>query len=105
MSQQVCCELVRIVQEALANVRKHSGARNVLVEFGQEKGRWELIVDDDGRGFNFTGRCGHTELDEEPRGPSVIKERVRLLGGELVLVSDPRRGARLEITVPGAAHV
>jgi signal transduction histidine kinase len=105
MSQQMCCELVRIVQEALVNVRKHSGARNVLVVFGQENGRWELVVDDDGRGFDFTGRCSHSEMDGELRGPAVIKERVRVLGGELVLDSDPRRGSRLEITVPGAVHV
>ena len=104
ISQQVCCELVRIVQEALMNVRRHSGARNVLVVFGQEDGRWELVVDDDGHGFDFTGRCAHTELDDDLRGPSVIKERVKLLGGELILDSDPHRGSRLEISLPGAVH-
>ena len=86
------------------NVRRHSGARNVLVVFGQEDGRWELVVDDDGHGFDFTGRCAHTELDDDLRGPSVIKERVKLLGGELILDSDPHRGSRLEISLPGAVH-
>ncbi len=53
---QVCSELVRILQEALVNVRKHSGARKVQVRFGRENGIWKLLVEDDGRGFGFTGR-------------------------------------------------
>ena len=57
ISQEVCGELVRILQESLVNVRKHSGARNVSVSFGGRDGRWSLVIDDDGRGFNFTGRA------------------------------------------------
>ena len=53
---RVCAELVRIVQEALANVRKHSGAHKVQVVFARENGHWKLCVEDDGRGFGFTGR-------------------------------------------------
>jgi signal transduction histidine kinase len=105
MSQEVCCGLIRILQEALVNVRKHSGARNVYIRFGREQNRWALVVDDDGRGFDFVGRRAHVELDEKLNGPSVIKERVRGLGGELAVDSEPARGARLEVTLPGAAGV
>jgi signal transduction histidine kinase len=97
---RVCRELARIVQEALANVRKHSGAHNVLVRFGSHNGHWRLVVDDDGKGFPFTGRHSQAELDAGRRGPLVIKERVRSIGGELAIESTAGGGARLEITVP-----
>jgi len=99
---RVCRELARIVQEALVNVRKHSSARNVLVRFGWQDGQWRLVVDDDGRGFPFSGRLTQTELDSARRGPLVIKERVRSIGGELTVESTPGGGARLEITLPQA---
>jgi len=95
-----CRELVRVVQEGLVNVRKHSGARSVYIRFGAQNGLWKLVIDDDGRGFGFTGRFTLTELDDLHRGPTVIKERVRAIGGDMVIESSPGHGARLEITVP-----
>jgi signal transduction histidine kinase len=92
-------EMARIVQEALVNVRKHSGARNVLVSLSSDGDHYRLVIDDDGRGFGFHGRLSHEELDRERKGPRVIKERVRLLGGSLS-VRSRSDGARLEISVP-----
>ena len=100
MSPRVCRELVRIVQEALVNVRKHSKARQVLVRLFSKGGKWKLTVEDDGRGFDFSGRLSQAELEEAHRGPLVIKERVRLIDGELTIESTPGQGSRLEITVP-----
>jgi signal transduction histidine kinase len=96
----VCRELARIVQEALVNVRKHSQAAHVVVRFASHDGRWKLVVDDDGRGFPFAGRFDLAQLDADRRGPLVIKERVRTLGGEITIESTPGRGSRLEITLP-----
>jgi signal transduction histidine kinase len=96
----VASELVRIVQEALVNVRKHSGARNVAVGFTESHGRWNLRIDDDGRGFEFAGRLCMMELEEKSQGPFVIRERVSSLGGELEVESIPGHGARLEIAFP-----
>jgi signal transduction histidine kinase len=96
----VCRELAMIVQEALVNIRKHSGATHVLVKLGHESGLWKLVIDEDGRGFAFEGRLSQAELDAGRRGPLVIKERVRAIGGELTIESSPGRGARLEIAVP-----
>jgi signal transduction histidine kinase len=93
-------EMARIVQEALMNVRKHSGARHAVVRFESEAGTWKLSIDDDGRGFDFSGTLSQADLDSARKGPLVIKERVRALGGQLVVESNPGRGARLEITVP-----
>src|SRR5271157_5988226 len=95
-----CRELARVVQEGLVNVRKHSAAESVYVRFGAQNGLWKLVIDDDGRGFPFTGRLTLTELDDLHRGPTVIKERVRAIGGDLVIESSPGHGSRLEITVP-----
>jgi signal transduction histidine kinase len=100
MPQPVCRELARIVQEALVNVRKHSQARQVLVRLGSRNGVWHVLIEDDGRGFPFTGRLSQSELDTLGKGPLVIKERVRLIEGELTVESNPGLGSRLEITVP-----
>jgi signal transduction histidine kinase len=96
----VAGEIVRIVQEALLNIKKHSGARNVSIEFGVAQGQWKLLIDDDGRGFDFSGRLCMLELEAEGQGPYVIRERVSTLGGELEVESVPGRGARLEIAFP-----
>jgi len=100
LPRHVCFELVRIVQEGLVNVRKHSAATNVTVRFGVRDGFWTLEIRDDGRGFPFEGRLAATELDAQHVGPSIIKERVRAIGGRLVVESTPGRGARLEVLVP-----
>lgn len=95
----VCRELARIAQEALVNVRKHSGAKRVLVQLLHAGGNWELIVEDDGAGFPFAGRISQSELDSAGRGPAIIRERVRLIHGELTIESKPGQGSRVEIVV------
>jgi len=105
MPQPVCRELARIVQEALVNVRKHSQARQVLVRLGSRNGAWHVLIEDDGCGFPFAGRFAQAELDILGKGPLVIKERVRLIEGELTVESNPGSGSRLEITVPQRREV
>ncbi len=100
LSPRICTELARIAQEALVNVRKHSGARNVILRLSLESGGGRLVVDDDGRGFDFAGKLSQAELDTARKGPVIIKERVRSIGGELSIESAPGRGARLEIRFP-----
>jgi signal transduction histidine kinase len=102
LPQKVCRELARIVQESLVNVRKHSGARHVLVRLAQRSGNLQLTVEDDGRGFPFSGRLSETELAITGKGPAVIRERVRLLAGELTIESNPGHGARVEVRIPPA---
>jgi signal transduction histidine kinase len=104
LSPRACREVTRVVQEALVNVRKHSGAGNVYVRLTVVNSQWQLSIDDDGRGFPFTGRKSHPDLLSDRQGPVVIGERVRLLGGQLTLQSEPGRGARLEISLPLASH-
>ena len=107
MPQPICRELARIVQEALVNVRKHSQARQVLVRLSFKNDSWKVEIEDDGCGFPFSGRLSQEELDSLGKGPLVIKERVRLIEGQLTIESNPGHGSRLEITVPqpqGVTH-
>jgi signal transduction histidine kinase len=104
LPSRVCRELVRITQEALVNIRKHSGASNVIVRFQPEGGRWKLVIEDDGRGFVFAGRFNGAQLQAKHQGPTVIRERVRSIGGELIIESAPGQGSRLEIAVPQQPH-
>jgi signal transduction histidine kinase len=105
LSRQVCFELVRIVQEGLVNVRRHSGATSVVVRFGRADGQWVLEIDDNGQGFPFVGTMSLDQLDEGRKGPIVIKDRVRAIGGQLTLESMPYRGTRLKVLVPQEAYV
>src|SRR5579863_257516 len=100
MPQRVCREVLRIVQEGLVNVRKHSGARHALVRLSSNGEKWNLTVEDDGRGFAFSGRLSQPEMEEIGKGPMIIKERVRLIAGELTVESNPGSGTRLEVSVP-----
>jgi two-component system nitrate/nitrite sensor histidine kinase NarX len=102
LAQKGCRELARIVQESLVNVRKHSGAHHVLVRLAQRSGNLQLTVEDDGRGFSFAGTLSGSELETSGKGPAVIRERVRLLAGELTIESTPGHGARLEVRIPPA---
>jgi signal transduction histidine kinase len=99
-SARVGHEISRIVQESLVNAYKHSGARHVLVTLSEKSDRWELTVEDDGRGFDFEGRASDADLIRASKGPRVLMERVRLLGGSLTIDSRPGEGATLTVTLP-----
>ena len=105
MPQRVCREILRIVQEGLVNVRKHSGARHALVRLASSKEKWNLTLEDDGKGFPFAGRYNQDQMEEAGKGPMIIKERVRLIAGGLTVESNPGQGTRLEISVPRGGEV
>jgi two-component system nitrate/nitrite sensor histidine kinase NarX len=97
-------EMVRIIQEALVNVRKHSGGQNVLVRIESiESDACRLTIEDDGRGFEFEGRVNDSEMARQRIGPAIIRERARIANAGLVVESVKGQGARLELTFGGAA--
>jgi signal transduction histidine kinase len=100
LAPRVAGELVRTVQEALTNVRKHAAARHVRVRLSEERDLLTMTIANDGRPFSFAGRVGLEELDARRLGPRVIKERVREMGGHMVIESSADRGVVLEISVP-----
>ena len=105
MPDKICRELLRIVQEGLVNIRKHSRARHALVRLGADPTEWSLTMEDDGRGFPFSGSLTAEEMDQLGKGPTIIKERVRLIGGGLTVESNPGLGTRLQIKVPKGGEV
>jgi signal transduction histidine kinase len=105
MPDKVCRELLRIVQEGLVNVRKHSEARHALVRLSSSPSQWSLTLEDDGKGFPFSGRLSQDEMEKMGKGPTIIKERVHLIAGALTVESNPGTGTRLEIKVPRVGEV
>jgi signal transduction histidine kinase len=87
-------ELFRIVQEGLANARKHAGASHAWVEIGQRGGERYVSVRDDGAGF---------ELEESSAGQGLrnMRERAASIGGALSLRSTPGVGTALEVVLRG----
>jgi signal transduction histidine kinase len=101
---RVTREIARITQEALINIRKHSGAKHVVIRLESTAHFWRLEVDDDGSGFDFSGRLALDELDAMRKGPIVIKERARAIRAEMEVESAPGQGSRIEIRFPRHAQ-
>ena len=87
--------VLRIVQEALTNVRKHSRARavRILLRCGQE-GSYHVMVEDDGIGMPTETLSGNPG---EHLGLAILKERAEKLGSELTIESEPSEGTRIEL--------
>src|SRR5215212_2974069 len=85
-------EVARVVQEALANVRRHSGARRATVTLGTAGGEARVEVEDDGRGLE----------PGEPAGMGLtgMRERAHALGGELKVEGERGAGTRVLLRVP-----
>lgn len=88
-------QILRIVQECLANIRKHARAQTVRILLScRSGGLYSLLVEDDGVGFDNTRPAGHPG---EHIGLSIMEERARRLGGELKIESEPGEGTRVEL--------
>jgi len=96
LAPHAVAEVFRVVQEALANVMKHSEAGSVRVNLARGGGRMRLLIEDDGHGFVLAeGSNGH--------GLANMRERARLLDGELSIATQPGKGTRLELSIPVGA--
>jgi signal transduction histidine kinase len=85
-------EVFRIVQEGLANVRKHSGARTAWVRISEEGGSRSVLVEDDGAGFESDG-------NGVGQGLRNMRLRAEMIGGALAVRSQPGRGTALEVVL------
>ena len=98
LSSRAEAETLRIVQEALTNVRRHADATVVRVRGAVDDGHIVLEVRDNGRGFD-PGSVGATAY-----GLAGMRERASQIGAEIEIESAPRRGTRVRLVVPvGAA--
>ena len=87
---EVSLELLQIVREALNNIQKHSGASRVALAAARKEDRLEVVVEDNGSGLPFSGTFSLEELELLHLGPLSIRRRVRMLGGDLAITSNPR---------------
>ena len=90
-------QVFRILQEALANARKHGQPRRVRVVFAAEDGLTRLTVEDDGLGFT---PGAEPESGSQHFGLQFMRERARQFGGRLELQSAPGAGARVVLDIP-----
>ncbi|WP_254510077.1 sensor histidine kinase [Anatilimnocola floriformis] len=86
--------ILRIVQEALNNVSRHSGASAAKVCVEQSGQQLLLTIADDGSGFD------PTQVKSTRYGLTGMKERARLIGGVTQIDSQPGRGTRVQVTLP-----
>jgi len=101
VSLPVKIALCRIVQESLANIRRHSGVENALVEVKTEKKQIILEVSDQGRGFEPPPLDGPLATEKhEHIGLRGMRERAELVGGKLLVSSRPGAGTRVRVEVP-----
>jgi two-component system CheB/CheR fusion protein len=87
----------RVVQEALGNAARHSGAKRAIVTASGRGGALHVAIRDNGRGFDLD------EAQGKGLGLVSMEERVRRVGGTLSITSAPGEGTRAEIQIPCSA--
>ncbi len=90
---RVSVEMLRILQEALNNVRKHAAARHVVVRVERRRASIDLSVRDDGVGFDPTVKTGGY-------GQQSMHERAQSIGARLTIASVPGQGTTMILRVP-----
>ena len=91
-------QVLHVIQEALSNVRKHAGARQVWIDVRQTP-QWRFAVRDDGRGF----QAADGRLDETHVGLRIMRERAARIGAQVEVNTAPGAGTSVVLTVPSGA--
>ena len=90
-------QLIRIIQEATANIRKHAGARRVLVSVERDREFARASIRDDGVGFDPPAISGE---GRDRFGIETMRERAEGVGGKLTLSSRQGEGTTVEVQLP-----
>ena len=91
--------MLRICQEALTNIKKHSGAHNVRITVKPSEHHIKVIIADDGCGFD-SASFFHDGAHSRGQGLAVMRERAQSVGGEFRVLSQPGRGTEVHVEVP-----
>jgi two-component system nitrate/nitrite sensor histidine kinase NarX len=95
-------QVFRIIQEALANIRKHSNSCNVRVLLSEDAGdTYSVLIEDDGLGIENMPVQGNAG---EHVGLAIMQERAARLQGDLTIESEPGEGTRVTLTFPQHQH-
>ncbi|MGO1368038.1 sensor histidine kinase [Senegalia sp. (in: firmicutes)] len=90
----------RIIQESLNNIKKHSHAKRVVILIEANKKRFNLVIKDNGKGFDMNELNNSDESMDSGYGIIGIKERAKLLDGILEIKSDISKGTKITLTFP-----
>lgn len=99
LPKEVETALFRIAQESLANALKHAHASRIDIRLGRTRDLVELIVDDDGRGFDLDVAMRYSR-SSQPFGLWSIQERAAMLGGNVRIATTPGSGTRVTARLP-----
>jgi signal transduction histidine kinase len=96
LDPEIQVHILRIIQESLSNIRKHANATHAYVNLRFEDGVVHVVVRDDGQGFD--------PLDGQRNGSShfglqTMRERTQAVGGTFELVTAPRKGTMISVTL------
>ncbi len=94
LAPRVQVELLRVVSEALTNVRKHADATMVRISAEVSEGELVITITDNGRGF------AQEEAFDQGLGLRGMRERARLIGGSLLVMSELSGGTTIEVRAP-----
>jgi PAS domain S-box-containing protein len=94
---RVWMQLIRIVQEGLANVRKHSQASMAKIVFAFDAGWIQVRIEDDGAGFDVEQ---YFKSKDQRFGLRSMRERADSIGGKFLILSTPGSGTRVIVEVP-----
>ena len=97
LDSQARVQLIRIVQEGLANVRKHAQASTVQVVFALSAGRIQVRIEDNGVGFDV---AGFFRAEGHRFGLRSMRDRAEGIGGTFQILSAPGRGTRVIVEIP-----
>jgi signal transduction histidine kinase len=97
LSPPLAVQLIRITQEALANIRKHAyGVSQVSVLLKVHQGQLWLTIADDGPGFDLAS----LRTNGKHFGLQVMQQRAARVGGQIMIESTPGEGAQINVHVP-----
>lgn len=89
-------QIIRVIQESLTNVRKHSGASRATVRLSHDGSRVRFSVTDNGHGFDVAA----TGFGRDGFGMYTMRDRIAMLGGSLAIESVPGLGTTVRAEVP-----
>jgi signal transduction histidine kinase len=100
LPEEVTIALFRIIQEALRNIWRHSGAASAMITIEFTDKKTKVTIKDDGQGFKLPDKVGdlakHGKL-----GLAGMQERAQLVGGTLTAQSEPGKGTTITVEAPG----
>ncbi|MBE7551661.1 MAG: DUF4118 domain-containing protein [Anaerolineales bacterium] len=88
---EVAPQLIRTIQEALINIRKHAQVKAATIRLGQERGQVRISIEDEGQGFDLD----HIKEKTASFGLQIMRERVQSVGGSLEVETAPGHGTRI----------